>query len=174
MQANQIIDVKSSAIVNAPIEKVDIPSWCFGLTEEEYMGCSPAHVAAGSTKTPDGKRVCINVETIGGSLMVQHFVETLSQKDHLVLNSDSDVFTPYGRTTVHVQWELTVKKVSEDRCELTTHVQSFATDEMLGLLNRQGIPFDLFRSQNLPIGIAHNEQETPRFAASIARAALRH
>jgi hypothetical protein len=26
----------------------------------------------------------INVETIGGSTMVQHYVETLGQKDHLI------------------------------------------------------------------------------------------
>ena len=27
-----------------------------------------------------------NVEIIGGSLMVQHYVETLGQKDHLILD----------------------------------------------------------------------------------------
>lgn len=172
MHANQIIDVRSSAIINAPIEKVDVPTWCFGMTEEEYRRCSPAHIAAGSTTTPEGKRVCVNVEAIGGSLMVQHFVETLGEKDHLILESDSDVFSAYGRTTVHVRWELTVRKVAADRCELTTHVQSFATDEMLNLLSRQGIPFEVFRSQNVPVGLAHNEQETPLFAESIARAAL--
>jgi hypothetical protein len=34
----------------------------------------------------------INVEIIGGSLMVQHYVETLARRDHLILDSESDVF----------------------------------------------------------------------------------
>ena len=48
--------------------------------------------------TPDGKRMSVNVEIIGGSLMVQHFVETLGDKDHLVLDSDSTFsLRPGGR-----------------------------------------------------------------------------
>jgi hypothetical protein len=43
---------------------------------------------------------------------------------------------------------------------------------MLALLDRQGIPFDVFRAQRQPMSIAHNSGETPLFAASIERAAL--
>ena len=94
MTTNQIVDSSFTAIINAPIQKIDIPTWCFNLSETEYQGCSPAHIAAGFTTAPDGKRMSINVETIGGSLMVQHYVETLGQKNHLILDSTSDVFTP--------------------------------------------------------------------------------
>jgi hypothetical protein len=48
--------------------------------DHEHQDCSPAHVAAGFTTAPDGKRMSINVEVIGGSLMVQHYVETLAQR----------------------------------------------------------------------------------------------
>ncbi len=116
----------------------------------------------------------INVETIGGSLMVQHYHETLGEKDHLILDSDSDVFTPTGRVTIHVTWELSVKAIDKDRCEFTNRVQSFATDEMLANLDRQGIPFEVFRTQRQPMSIAHNKGETPLFAASIERFALRN
>jgi len=128
---NQIVDSSFSAIINAPIEQVDIPKWCFTLPEKEYQGCSPAHIAAGFTTAPDGKRMSINVETIGGSLMVQHYLETLGEKDHLILDSDSDVFTPNGRVTIHVTWELSVKKLDAGRCEFTNRVRSYATDEMM-------------------------------------------
>ncbi|MBY3386289.1 hypothetical protein [Rhizobium laguerreae] len=171
---NQIVDSSFSAIINAPIEKIDIPKWCFSLSEKDYQGCSPAHIAAGFTTTPDGRRMSINVETIGGSLMVQHYVETLGEKDHLILDSDSDVFTPSGRTTIHVTWELSAKRLDDARCEFTNRVRSYATDEMLGFLDRQGIPFDVFRTQRQPMSIAHNKGETPLFAASIERAALRN
>jgi len=171
---NQIVDSSFSAIINAPIETIDIPTWCFNLPEKEYQGCSPAHIAAGFTTAADGTRMSINVETIGGSLMVQHYHETLGEKHHLILDSDSDVFTPNGRVTIHVTWELSVKKLDANRCKFTNRVQSFATDEMIAFLDRQGIPFELFRTQRQPMSIAHNKGETPLFAASIERAALRN
>jgi hypothetical protein len=172
MSDNQIVDSSFTAVINAPIEKIDIPNWCFALPEKEYQGCSPAHIAAGFTTAPDGKRMSINVETIGGSLMVQHYVETRADKHHLILDSDSDVFAPSGRTTIHVIWELSVKAIDKDRCEFTNRVQSFATAEMLASLDRQGIPLEIFRAQRQPMSIAHNKGETPLFAASIERAAL--
>ena len=174
MSENQIVDSSFTAIVNAPIEKIDLPTWCFTLPEKEYQGCSPAHIAAGFTTAPDGTRMSINVETIGGSLMVQHYVETLGEKHHLILDSDSDVFTPTGRVTIHVTWELSVKEIDKDRCEFTNRVQSFGTPEMLGSLDRQGIPFEIFKTQRQPMSIAHNKGETPLFAASIERFALRN
>jgi hypothetical protein len=151
-----------------------LPSWAFTLPDLEYQGCSPAHVAAGFTTAPNGARMSINVEVIGGSLMVQHYVEKLGEMNHLVLESISDVFTPSGRTTIRVVWELSAKSLDDRRSELTNHVMSFATDEMLTFLDRQGIPFDVFRTQRQPMSIAHNEGETPLFAASIERAALRN
>lgn len=173
MSDHQIVDSSFSAIINAPIDKVDIPAWCFSLPEREYQGCSPAHIAAGFTTAPDGKRMSINVENIGGSLMVQHYVETRGHKDHLILDSTSDVFTPNGRTTIHVTWELSVKDIGGGRCEFTNRIRSYATDDFLTFLARQGIPFEVFRAQRQPMSIAHNKGETPLFAASIERATLK-
>ncbi len=174
MSDHEIVDSSFTAVINAPIEKVDIPKWCFTLPEDEYQRCSPAHIAAGFTTAPDGRRMSINVETIGGSLMVQHYVETLGEKDHLILESVSDIVTPTGRTTIHVLWELSVKRIDNQTCEFTNHVRSRATEEFKAFLDRQGIPFDVFRAQRQPMSIAHNKGETPLFAASIERAALRN
>ena len=60
-----LVESSFSATVNAPIEKVDIPSWCFRLPESEYQSCLPAHFSAGATTAPDGRRMSINVEVIG-------------------------------------------------------------------------------------------------------------
>ena len=174
MSDHEIVDSSFTAVINAPIEKVDIPKWCFTLPEDEYQRCSPAHIAAGFTTAPDGRRMSINVETIGGSLMVQHYVETLGEKDHLILESVSDIVTPTGRTTIHVLWELSVKRIDDQTCEFTNHVRSRATEEFKAFLERQGIPLDVFRAQRQPMSIAHNKGETPLFAASIERAALRN
>jgi hypothetical protein len=173
MEEHLIVDSSVSAIINAPLEEIDLPAWCFTLPDEEYQGCSPAHVATGATTARDGRRMAINVEVIGGTLMVQHFTELVAEKHHLVLQSVSDLFTPTGRTKTNVRWELSVKAVGAGRCELTNHIRSWATPEFWEFLARQGIPFDVFATQRQPMSIAHNKQETPFFAASIERHALR-
>ena len=173
MEEHVIVDSSVSAIINAPLEKIDLPAWCFTLQDEEYQGCSPAHVATGATTARDGRRMAINVEVIGGTLMVQHFTELVAEKHHLILQSVSDLFTPTGRTKTNVKWELSVKAVSARRCEFTNHFWSWATPEFWEFLARQGIPFDIFATQRQPMSIAHNKQETPFFAASIERHALR-
>jgi hypothetical protein len=171
--AEQLVDSSFSAIINAPIEKINIPEWAFNLPEAEYQGCSPAHVSAAQTIGPDGRRMSINVEVLGGSPMVQHYQEALSKPDHLVLTSFSDVFSPTGRLVIHVQWELSVKAISATQCEFTNRVVTHATEEMKHSLERQGIPFELFKAQRQPVSIDHNRLETPLFAASLERAALR-
>ena len=80
MIEHEVVDSSFTAIINAPIEKVDLPKWCFTLPEHEYRGCSPAHVAAGFATSPDSRRMSINVEVIGGVPMVQHYVEKVGRK----------------------------------------------------------------------------------------------
>ena len=161
-----------SAVIHAPIEQVDIPAWCFSLSEAEYQGCSPAHYSAAVTTAPDGRRMSINVEVIGGSMMVQHYLEEVSEPDHLRLVSNSDVFTPTGRTKLDITWDLSVVKIDDSSCEFTNMVRSAATPELIELLTRQGIPVDVFASARKPNSAGHNRQETPMFAKSIERHAL--
>jgi hypothetical protein len=162
-----------SATVHAPIEKVDIPAWCFTLPDSEYQACSPAHFAVGATTTPEGRRMSINVEVIGGSLIVQHYVEEIGKPDHLRLVSSSDLFTPTGRTKINVTWDMSVRKTDDGTCEFTNEVHSHATPELMDFLGRQGIPWEAFKTARQPISAAHNRQETPFFAKSIERHALR-
>ena len=69
MKEHQIVDSSFTAAINAPIEKIDIPAWCFNHHgTRNIRSCSPALVSAGFTMTPDGRRMSINVEIIGGSL----------------------------------------------------------------------------------------------------------
>jgi hypothetical protein len=68
MEEHVIVDSSVSAVITAPLEKIDLPAWCFSLPDEEYQGCSPAHVATDATTARDGRRMAINVEVIGGTL----------------------------------------------------------------------------------------------------------
>jgi hypothetical protein len=38
MEEHVIVDSSFSAIINAPLEQIDIPSWCFSLPDDEYQG----------------------------------------------------------------------------------------------------------------------------------------
>jgi hypothetical protein len=172
MEDNTLVESSFSATIDAPIEQVDIPSWCFSLPESEYQSCSPAHCSAGATTASDGRRMSINVEILGGSLMVQHYVEEIGQPDHLRLVSISDVFTPTGRTKVGVMWDLKVRKLDDKTCEFTNTVHSSATPELEEFLGKQGIPWEVFKAARKPVSEAHNRQETPLFAKSIERHAL--
>ena len=172
MDDDTLVNSSFSAVVNAPIEKIDIPTWCFSLPEAEYQACSPAHCSAGVTTAPDGRRMSINVEVLGGSPIVQHYVEEISERDHLRLVSSSDMFTPTGRIRVGVVWDLSVKKIDDQSCEFTNTVHSSATPELIDVLAKQGIPWEVFKAARKPISEAHNRQETPLFAKSIERHAL--
>jgi hypothetical protein len=174
MEDNTLVKSSFSATIHAPIEDVDIPTWCFGLSESDYQSCSPAHVSAGATTAPDGRRMSINVEVLGGSPIVQHYVEEIAEPHHLRLVSSSDIFTPTGRTKVGVIWDLSVKKIDGNTCEFINEVHSSFTPELLDSLAKQGIPREVFQAARKPVSEAHNRQETPLFAKSIERHALRN
>jgi len=105
--------------------------------------------------------------------MVQDYIEEIGQPDHLRLVSESDVFTPTGRTKIDVVWDLAVRKIDDMTCEFTNTIQSFARSELIDFLGKQGIPLEVFRNARKPMSEAHNRQETPLFAKSIERHALR-
>lgn len=174
MESNTLVESSFSAMINAPFEKVDIPSWFFALPQAEYQSCSPAHSSAGASTAPDGRRMSINVEILGGSLMVQHYVEEIGQADRLRLVSKSDVFTPSGRTKIGVIWDLRVRNIDDKTCEFTKTVHSSATQEPMDFPGKQGIPWEVFQAARKPISEAHNRHGTPLFVKSIERHALRN
>jgi hypothetical protein len=47
------------AIINAPIEMVDIADWLLHLPDAEYQRCSHAHIAGASSTSDDGRPMSI-------------------------------------------------------------------------------------------------------------------
>ena len=168
-----ITESTSTAVIHAPIEFVDIADWVFTLPDAEYQRCSPAHIAAGFTTSDDGRRMSLNVETIGGNLMVQHYVEDVGEPHHVRLLSTSDVLGPAGRTKSGVVWELSVRPIDSERCELSNHVIGKTTPEYWENLGRSGVPFEVARHAQDVASAAHNAQETLLFAKSMENKALK-
>ncbi|WP_044559529.1 hypothetical protein [Azospirillum sp. B4] len=160
--------------VDVPIEKIDIANWLFTLPEAEYLRCcSPDHIAAGVTTTDDGRRMSINVEMIGTGLVVQHYVAEEAGKTYCRMNSISDVFTANGRTQVNVVWELIAEATEDGRTRYTNRVTARPTDAFMGFLAQHGITYEDAAAARQAAGGDHNRRETPLFAESIARHALR-
>ena len=139
MAGEILSDSSFSHIIEAPIELIDIPAWLYSLSTEEYRRCSPQHIAASATFADDGTRMSINVEMIGGSLLVQNYVEHVGERNHVKLVSITYVFSPNGRTTSEVTWDLSVKKIDVNRCEYTNHVTARATEPFLAFIKEHGI-----------------------------------
>jgi hypothetical protein len=161
-----------TAVINAPLEKVDIADWLFHLPDAEYQRCAHAHIAAGTTTTDDGRAMSINVETIGDAFVVQHYVAEISEPQLCRMVSISDSISPAGRTTLQVIWELSAKKTDDQTCEFTNHIHSSAIDETLSFFDKHGIPFERARDARQQASHAHNLEESPNFAKSIERKAL--
>ncbi len=58
--------------LNAPSDEIDLEAWLFGLSDPEYQACARGHHGAGVFDDEQGRGM-INVESIGGNLIVQHY-----------------------------------------------------------------------------------------------------
>ena len=124
------------------------------------------------TTTDDGRPMSINVEVIGGTLVVQHYVAEVSEAHHCHMVSLSDVQTPVGWTKVQVIWDLTVAAADATTCQLTNLVITHPTDAFLDGLPAAGLSFDQTAADLQAAVSEHNSRETPLFAASMGRRAL--
>jgi hypothetical protein len=106
------------------------------------------------------------------SLLVQNYVEHVGEKDHVKLLSITDVFSPNGRTTSEVTWDLSVRKIDGNSCEYTNHVTARATEPFLAFIEEHGISFQEAAAARQKASSLHNQGETPLFAKSIERTAL--
>ncbi|UJB21449.1 MULTISPECIES: hypothetical protein [Lysobacter] len=171
MNSALLVTSTKRATIRAPSIDIDLGQWLFTLTDQEYRACSTAHIAAGSSRTPEGKRVSINVEQPGDTLMVQHYVEDFSDRDRCRVVSRTDAMSPLGRTEWQVTWEVTTAPIDATTCEFTNHFHVEASDAFLALLKANGVPIDQASHAAQKVADQHNEEETPLFALDIERKA---
>jgi hypothetical protein len=166
-------DSRMDAIIHAPFANIDLTAWVFGLTDQDYQACSKDHIAAAASLTPDGKRMSINVERIG-SLIIQHYVEDISERRHCRLRSLSDTFGPdiNARGQVQVLWEFFIEPVDGTTTRFTNRVEVKAVTEFDETLRRQGATLEQAQQRAQNVLVPHNAEETLLFAKDIERKAL--
>ncbi|MEU8936083.1 hypothetical protein AB0D30_40120 [Streptomyces sp. NPDC048409] len=162
-----------TALIHAPLAAVDIGDWLLNLPDKEYQRCAPPdHKAVGYTTSDDGRPMSINVEMIGTSLVIQHYVGEVVSPQHCHMVSLSDVLTPHGWTTVEVTWDLSVEDNGDGTLIYTNQVTSRPTVENMAFNEENGITFEQAAAARQAASGDHCRRETPRFAASIERHAL--
>lgn len=162
--------------IDAPTADIDITDWLFNVDELEYINCTPvskAHLSAGLTHAPDGKRMSINVEDVGGALVIEHYNEVISEKHHCRVQSISDLLVGREYTTTHVIWELIANHKEGDHHEFVNKVWVHTTPQYDAFLDSHSIPYEAARQGFQQALEAHNAEETPNFAAAIERKALK-
>jgi hypothetical protein len=169
----QLSNSTSSCVINAPVEKVDLATWLFKLSEGEYRRCCPPdHISCGTTLSDEGKPMVIEVEMIGHALMVQRYVAEIGTPALCKMVSISEAFTPNGRTRVQVVWTLSVKRIDENRCEFVNSMTVHPTAEFMDFIAQHKIKFKDAVGARQHVEGEHNRRETPLTAASIERLAL--
>jgi hypothetical protein len=162
-----------TTFMRVPLEKVNIADWLLKLPDAEYQRCSHAHIAAGTSTTDDGRIMSINVETIADVLIVQHYVAEVKEPALCHMVSISDAINKNGRTKVKVEWTLSARKIDDQMTEYTNYIHASATDEFMAFIREHGITLEQAAAARQIASDAHNREETPNFAASIERHALK-
>ena len=167
----QLGEASSKAIIQAPIESIDVAEWLFGLSSEEYAACASGHQSAAQGVLPSGKRMSFNVEMVAGFFMVQHYIETISERDRVLSVSPNTTLwlDDDNYVLLKITWELRLEALDASSCILHCRVISEteneqfieATHELTKNLDPAETPFQL-----------HIKEETPLFARDIERKAL--
>jgi len=105
----------NTGVINLPAGKIDLYEWLINISENDYKSFSKAHLAVGITKI-DNVESMINIESIGGNLLVQHYKIQQKQKHLLVLLSQKTDAYLFHLVKVHVEveWKMIIKQ-KDDR-----------------------------------------------------------
>ena len=149
------------ATLGVPAAEVDLESWLFGLSDEEYQACARGHHGAGVSNDEQGRGM-VNVESIGGNLIVQHYRPVRAERSCTEMYSTaSKVFLLHLIPVVaSVRWTLTLtpKTASSSELTCTVHVDLHRALRVLAGLMAAG----MFLGR-------HVNEETEGFAVDITR-----
>jgi hypothetical protein len=151
----------SQTVINLPVDRIDLPAWLAKLSDRDYQACSPAHRAAGIFYE-NGVFGSINVENVGGHLLVHHYLAEDASAQRITMRSRNTraYVLHIAPATIEVIWKLEVEPRDSGsslfRCTVEANMPALlafvATLALLPLFLRR-----------------HVQGETPQFAADLAR-----
>ena len=156
-----LADVVSEAIVDAPIGNLDLAYWVYAMGDRDYRRCARGHIACGSSPLPGGARSSINVESVGGHLLVQHYEPDLLEPQHIRMvshASDMWIFRLFP-ARVRVIWDVSLHSRDATSCTFRDHIRVEHNSRVIWLLSKLALINWIVQR--------HDDEETPHFAAGL-------
>jgi hypothetical protein len=160
-EASTALTRSARVTLGRPSEQIDLEAWLFGLSDADYQATAKGHRGAGVSRNERGPGM-INIESIGGHLIVQHYQRVRSDP------STVEMYSPASRVylfhlvavTAGVRWtlQLTPKATGGDEFTCTVKVEF---TPVLGILARLSLLGHYLGR--------HVSEETRGFAADITR-----
>jgi hypothetical protein len=149
------------ATLDAPSDEIDLEAWLFGLSDPDYQACARGHRGAGVFADERGRGM-LNVESIGGNLIVQHYRCVRADRSLVEMHSPaSRVYLCHlVPVAAAVRWTLGVTPSSGTASDLSCSVE-VDLPPVLGALARLSL-LGHFLGR-------HVDEETRGFAADIGR-----
>ena len=144
-----------------PAAAIDIEAWLFGLSDGDYQACARGHRGAGVFSDEQGRGM-LNVESIGGNLIVQHYRRVRANHSAVEMYSPSSRVYLFHLIPVAaaVRWTLEVTPKTATASDLACTVR-VDLPPVLSVLARLGLlGYFLVR---------HVDEEALGFAADIHR-----
>jgi hypothetical protein len=147
--------------LNEPCDEIDLEAWLFELSDSDYQACAKGHQGAGVFADEQGRGM-VNVESIGGNLIVQHYRLVRGGRSSVELDSRASRVYLFHLVPVAagVRWTLEVTPTTATTSDFTCTVE-VELPPVLGLMGRLSLlgPF---------LG-RHVREEARGFAADIVR-----
>jgi hypothetical protein len=151
----------NDATVPFAADQIDLPQWLFAMTDLEYQCVSPAHRALG-TFIADGERGMVNVEVMGGALVIQHYREVQATKSHVEMYSArSQAYLMHVLpVSMEARWTMSVTPLTAETSTFACTVEVVPPAALRSLMGVIGIHRAVRK---------HVEQETASYAADLSR-----
>ena len=155
------MEFTNAATVPVAADQIDLPHWLFTMTDREYQTVSPAHRALG-TFIADGVRGMVNVEVIGGALVIQHYREVQATKSRVEMYSvRSRAYLMHVLpVSMEARWTMSVAPRTADTSTFFCSVEVVPPPRLRSLMGLIGIRRAVRK---------HVEQETASYAADLSR-----
>lgn len=147
--------------LNASSDEIDLEAWLFGLSDADYQACAKGHRGAGVFADQQGRGM-INVESIGGNLIVQHYRSVRADRSAVEMYSRASRVYLFHLLPVvaGVRWTLEVSPETPTASDFACTVQ-VDLSRILGSLARLNMLSDFLER--------HVDEEAAGFAADITR-----
>ena len=108
------------ASVPLPASDIHLDKWLFNLSEEDYRACAHGHRAVGTCGGAHFEGM-VNVESMAGALIIQHYKTELLEANHVRLFSNRSRAYLMHLLPFHLKvgWEMQVSSVSANESKLS-------------------------------------------------------